>query len=241
MKKLPSLARALAFVSLAALLVGCKTTRRRARSRAAFRSDYRQRHPIAVREGKQTLTVFIGDRRSGLTASQRAEVGALAPAWRREATGGFVIEVPYGTSNERAATGAAREIRAILAGSRRAAAIRSRCGPTAPTIRPGSARCASTIRGWWPRPAPADCGRTTSARPMTRCTTPTGHTGITAAPISAISPRRSTTPPISCSRAPRRPCSRRAARPRSTSTARAKPTATQYPDANKGKISDVGQ
>ena len=76
MKTLPIVARALAFVSLAALLVGCKTTTQ-SEIAAAVPNDYRQRHPIAVREGKQTLTVFIGDRRGGLTASQRAEVGAL--------------------------------------------------------------------------------------------------------------------------------------------------------------------
>src|SRR5262245_53919434 len=114
MNNLPSLARALAFVSLAALLVGCKTTATTGEVTGSIPTDVRQRHPIAVREGTQTLTVFIGDRRSSLTASQRTEVGALAPAWRSEASGGFVIEVPYGTSNERAAMGAAREIRAVL-------------------------------------------------------------------------------------------------------------------------------
>jgi pilus assembly protein CpaD len=117
MNNLPSLARALAFVSLAALLAGCKTTATTGEVTGSFPSDVRQRHPIAVREGTKTLTVFIGDRRSTLTASQRAEVAALAPVWRSEASGGFIIDVPYGTSNERAAIGAAREIRAILAGS----------------------------------------------------------------------------------------------------------------------------
>ena len=97
MKKLPSLAHTLAFVSLAALLVGCKTTSNQGQIAASYPTDVRQRHPIAVREAKQTLTVFIGDRRGGLTATQRGEVGALAPVWRREATGGFVIEVPYGS------------------------------------------------------------------------------------------------------------------------------------------------
>ena len=103
MTKLPSLARALAFVSLAALLAGCKTTASPDEVTSAIPSDYRLRHPIAVREGPQVLNVFIGDNRGGLTPTQRAEVTALVSTWRREATGGIVIEVPSGTSNARAA------------------------------------------------------------------------------------------------------------------------------------------
>ena len=113
MKKLPIVARALAFASLAAMLAGCKTVAQ-SETTGGISHDYRLRHPIAVREGKQTLTVFIGDRRGGLTPLQRTEVGALASGWRREATGGFVIEVPVGAANERAAASASREIRAVL-------------------------------------------------------------------------------------------------------------------------------
>ena len=52
----------------------------------------------------------------------------------------------------------------------------------------------------------------------------------TAAPASAISPRRSPIRRTWCSRAPKRPCYRLAPhRRRSTNTARARPTATQYP------------
>ena len=70
MKRLPIVARTLAFASVAALLAGCKTVAQS--ETTGISHDYRLRHPIAVREGKQTLTVFIGDRRSGLNASQRA-------------------------------------------------------------------------------------------------------------------------------------------------------------------------
>ena len=87
MKTLPIVARALAFASVAALLVGCKTTTQ-SDIAAAVPHDYRQRHPIAVREGKQTLTVFIGDRRGGLNAiaarrgrrARRRPGGAMRPA-----------------------------------------------------------------------------------------------------------------------------------------------------------------
>src|SRR6266513_4976264 len=115
MKKSLTLARALAFVSVAALLAGCKTTSSQEDLTASIPNDYRQRHPIAVREKVQSLTVFIGDGRGTLTPTQRAEVGAIAASWRQEATGGVVIEMPVGAANERAATGASREIRSVLA------------------------------------------------------------------------------------------------------------------------------
>jgi hypothetical protein len=47
-EKLPIVARALAFVSLAALLAGCKTASQARRPQHS--DDYRLRHPIAVRE-----------------------------------------------------------------------------------------------------------------------------------------------------------------------------------------------
>src|SRR5258707_15513245 len=116
MKKLSSVARALAFVGLAALVAGCKTTSTQTDTTDNIPNDYRLRHPIAVREGAQTLTVFIGDRRGGLTPSQRAEVGALASSRRREATGGFLL--PSSARGARATGGASRrgEIRARVNG-----------------------------------------------------------------------------------------------------------------------------
>src|SRR5262245_11742787 len=113
MKKLPIVARTVAFAGIAALLVGRKTPSD-SEVTNTVPHDYRLRHPIAVREKDQAMTVFVGDRRAGLTPVQRAEVGALAASWRREATGGFIIEMPLGGSNERSAASASREIRAIL-------------------------------------------------------------------------------------------------------------------------------
>src|SRR5262245_31040001 len=102
MKKLPIVAQALAFASIAALLVGCKTTSG-GEVTNTIPHDHRLRHPIAVREKDQVMTVFIGDRRAGLTPAQRADVGTLGASWRREATGGFIIEMPLGGANERSA------------------------------------------------------------------------------------------------------------------------------------------
>src|SRR5215471_20514336 len=103
MKELPLVARALIFASLAAMLVGCQTSSQ-VDTTEAIPHDYRLRHPIAVRERDQAITVLIGNHRGSLTPVQRADVGALAATWRREATGGFIIEMPLGGPNERAAT-----------------------------------------------------------------------------------------------------------------------------------------
>jgi pilus assembly protein CpaD len=240
MKKLQSLAHALAFVSLAALLVGCKTTSNQGDVTGSVPSDYRQRHPIAVREAKQTLTVFIGDRRAGLTAAQRGEVGALAPAWRREATGGFVIEVPFGTSNERAAMGAAREIRAVLA----SAGVPHHSIEVRPYRTDDPARL-GTLRVNYPRMKaetgpcglwPDDIGPTASAlHPANKphwnhgCANQRNIAAQVADPADLVQPRAET--PAFASR-------------RATAIdkyRKGEPTQTTNPDANKGKISDVGQ
>ena len=80
-------------------------------------TDYRQRHPITIGEADHTLQVFVGTSRGELNATQRAQVLAFAQSWKREATGGIVVDLPLGTSNERAAAEAMRSIRSILAAS----------------------------------------------------------------------------------------------------------------------------
>lgn len=106
--------RRAALLALAALaLAGCN--HKNGDTTASIPSDYRQRHPITVKEGPQTLELFVGARRGGLTAEQRAEVLAFAQGWTREATGGVIIDVPTGTSNERPAAESVHEARAILA------------------------------------------------------------------------------------------------------------------------------
>jgi pilus assembly protein CpaD len=78
-------------------------------------SDYRSRHPITISETAHTIEIFVGSNRGELNATQRAEVLAFAQTWKREATGGVVIDLPVGTSNERASAEAMRAIRSILA------------------------------------------------------------------------------------------------------------------------------
>jgi pilus assembly protein CpaD len=82
---------------------------------ATVPEDYRLRHPIAVEEGKQSIVVFVGNGRGGLSPSQRADVMGLARSWVREGTGAIVADVPVGTPNARAAASAYQEIREVLA------------------------------------------------------------------------------------------------------------------------------
>jgi pilus assembly protein CpaD len=98
---------------LGVVLAGCYQTT----GKGSFPADYRQRHPIAIKEGDQTLEVFIGNTRGGLPAPQRSEIAAFAYRWSKEATGGFIIDQPTGTPNYLAAADTVREIRALLVAS----------------------------------------------------------------------------------------------------------------------------
>ena len=110
-----------------AALAGCYSARH---GKASFPADYRQRHPIAIREGDRTFEVFVGNTRGGLPPAQRAEVVAFAQTWAREGTGGLMIDVPAGTPNELAAGDALREIRSISDGGAASHPTPSLCGPT---------------------------------------------------------------------------------------------------------------
>ena len=118
-------ARVLSVCLCAAALAGCYSVREPV-TPADF--DYRLRHNIAITEGPRTVELFIGTSRGGLNGEQRADVLAFANNWRREATGGIIIDLPSGTRNAVAAANAVHEIRAILS----AAGV----PPTAVGVRP---------------------------------------------------------------------------------------------------------
>jgi pilus assembly protein CpaD len=103
--------RLLAAGSLAVSLAGCFETQV---AQNAYPTDYRQRHPIVLRDGTQTVEVLLGRNRGGLTANQRADVLAFAQTWRREAGSGINVELPHGGPTDHAAADSMREIRAIL-------------------------------------------------------------------------------------------------------------------------------
>ena len=98
---------------VAAALAGCTATR--PVTVDDYPEDFRQRHPISLREGPKTLELFVGVNRGALTPAQQADVLAFAHTWRGESTGGVLIDIPSGTPNAHAAHEAAQEVRAILA------------------------------------------------------------------------------------------------------------------------------
>ncbi len=106
--------RLLAVGGLAALLAGCYQQREAQRE---YPDDYRQRHPITLKEGDRTVEIFLGNNRGGLSPTQRADVMAFAQIWKREATSGIIINVPHGGPTDRAAANSLREIHSILAAS----------------------------------------------------------------------------------------------------------------------------
>jgi pilus assembly protein CpaD len=203
-------------------------------------SDVRQRHPIAIKEGPRTVELFIGERRGTLNGSQRAEVLSFAAEWRREATGGILIDVPAGTSNAGAAASAAREVRAILAAAGVPAdAVQQR------EVRPHSQAKLVTLRLHYPRVMadagpcglwPHDLGPTYDREHFENrqywnfgCAQQRNLAAMVENPADLVQPR-SEVPPYNGRR---------------TTVLdkyhRGEATATQYPDADKGKISTVGQ
>ncbi|MFA6265675.1 MAG: CpaD family pilus assembly protein [Pseudolabrys sp.] len=106
--------RLFAAAVLTSLLGGCYQTQT---AKNDYPNDYRDRHPITVREGTRQVDVFLGRNRGGLTASQRADVLAFAQWWKREANSGIVVRVPRGGATDRAAADSMREIHSIFAAS----------------------------------------------------------------------------------------------------------------------------
>lgn len=108
--------RAAAVAACAVMVCGCNTDQQ-VTGGPEVPADYRLRHPITLQESSRTLELFIGSNRGELNPTQRAQVLSFGLGWKRAATGGLVVERPVGSSNERAAADAMREIVSILAAS----------------------------------------------------------------------------------------------------------------------------
>ncbi len=228
----------LALITTCALaLAGCYTAPQEVTGSVA--SDLRQRHPIVIKEGPRTVDLFIGERRGTLNGSQRAEVLSFAAEWRREATGGILIDVPAGT-NAAAAASAAREVRAILS----AAGVPSDAVQLRETPAQSPAKLV-TLRLHYPRVMadvgpcglwPHDLGPTYEREHFENrqywnfgCAQQRNLAAMVENPADLVQPR-SEVPPYNGRR---------------TTVLdkyhRGESTATQYPDADKGKISTIGQ
>jgi pilus assembly protein CpaD len=236
-------ARLLAIVGGAAMLAGCYTDHLAYSDEAAtapMTNDYRQRHPISIEEGAHTVELFIGGKRGGLTTAQRADVLAFAHEWHREATGGILIDLPAGTSNEAAAANALPEVRSLLV-----AAGVPPDGIDVRPYRPATPHTLATIRlnfpkmvahvgpcGLWPQ----DLGPTFDRQHLENteywnfgCATQRDLAAMVDNPADLAQPR---------GEAPTSTGHRSAMLDKYR---RGEPTATAYPNADQGKISDVGK
>jgi pilus assembly protein CpaD len=101
-----------ALVGLSIVLGACTHTD--GETTVSIPDDYKQRHPIAIQEADQSVVIFVGHARGGLSASQRADVIGLAQTWLHEGTGAISADLPVDTPNALAAADAFREIQALL-------------------------------------------------------------------------------------------------------------------------------
>ncbi|HZD89812.1 MAG TPA: CpaD family pilus assembly protein [Pseudolabrys sp.] len=108
---------ALRFIALGGLAVTLAGCYQQTVAENDYPWDVRERHPITLQQGRQTVEVFLGRYRGGLTPTQRADVLAFAQGWRHDATSGIVLDVPSNRDTGRAATASLHEIYSIFAAS----------------------------------------------------------------------------------------------------------------------------
>lgn len=232
----------------AALLVGaalalgaCNHTRPQQDITGSIPDDYRLRHPIAIQEADQSIAVFVGNGRGGLNATQRAEIVALGRTWMREGTGAIVIDVPSHTPNARAAGDSLREIKSLLSAS----GIPPR-GIVVRSYQPTDSQVFAAIRVSYPRITatagpcglwPEDIGPSVKGKSYLEntnywnfgCANQRNLAAMVANPSDLVQPRPE---------GPTYTARRTTVMERYRAGA---PTAATNPDADKGKISSVGQ
>jgi pilus assembly protein CpaD len=208
---------------------------------ASVPDDYRLRHPIAIQEADQSVVIFVGHARGGLSAAQRADVMGLAQTWLREGTGAISADLPINTPNARAAADSFREIQALLA----AAGVPPR-GIVVRHYHPQDPRLMATIRLNYPKISavagpcglwPDDLGPSIKNKGYTEnksyynfgCAYQRNMAAMIDNPEDLVQPR-SETPPYT----PRRTAAFEKYR-------KGAPTTTTYPDADKAKLSDTGK
>jgi pilus assembly protein CpaD len=228
-----------ALVGLAVVLGACTHTDDVVQ--ASIPNDYRLRHPIAVQEANQSVVIFIGHARGGLSASQRADVMGLAQTWHQEATGAISADVPVDTPNARAAADSFREVQALLA----SAGVPPR-GIIVRRYRPDDQRQMAAIRLSYPKISavagpcglwPEDIGPSIKNKGYYEnkpyfnygCAYQRNMAAMIDNPSDLVQPRPET-PPYTVRRTEAFEKYRKGA-----------PTTTNYPEADRAKLSDTGK
>jgi pilus assembly protein CpaD len=229
-----------ALVGLAVVLGACTHTDD-ALTTASFPDDYRQRHPIAIQEADQSVIIFVGHARGGLSAAQRADVAGMAQTWLHEGTGAINADLPVDTPNARAAVDSLREIQALLI----SAGVPAR-GITVRHYHPADPRQMAAIRltyakisavagpcGLWPE----DLGPSIKNKSYFEnkdyynfgCAYQRNMAAMVDNPSDLVQPR-SETPPYTARRTEAFEKYRKGAT-----------TTTSYPESDKAKLSDTGK
>jgi pilus assembly protein CpaD len=226
-------------IGLAAMLGACTHTEQE--TTASVPVDYRQRHPITVQEADRSMDIFVGTGRGGLTATQRAEVMAFAQAWLREGTGGITVDLPTATPNARTAADTLHEVQAVFS----AAGVPAH-GVAVRKYAPRDPRQLATLKLSYPKITadagpcglwPEDLGPSAknpiylTNRPYWNlgCAYQRNMAAMVAEPSDLVQPRAET------------PSYTRRRGKVLDNYSKGEATATQYPDSDKGKISDVGK
>jgi pilus assembly protein CpaD len=208
---------------------------------ASIPDDYRLRHPIAIQEADQSVVIFVGHARGGLSASQRADVIGLAQTWVAEGTGAIVADVPVDTPNARAAAATIREVEALLASG----GVPPR-GISVRHYHPDDPRTLAAIRLTYPRIAavagpcglwPEDLGPSILDKDYSQnkpyanfgCATQHNLAAMIDNPSDLVQPR-----PETAAYTARRTAAFEKYR-------KGDPTSVAYPEADKAKLSDTGK
>ena len=230
-----------ALLGLTMALGGCTHTSEEFSTTGGVPDDYRLRHPIALQEGSQKTEIFVGTARGGLSATQRDDVVALAQTWLREGTGVITADVPARTPNAAAAKDSYREVHTLLvsAGVPPRGIVMRHYTPDDPrlfaTIRLNYPKIIATAGpcGTWPEDlGPSIKNRTyLDNKPYFNlgCAQQRNLAAMVSNPPDLVQPRPET--PIYAAK-------------RTVMLDKyrlGQSTATVYPDADKGKITSVGQ
>jgi pilus assembly protein CpaD len=105
--------RGLLVAGFATTLAGCNTVIS-SDTTGGIPLVHSERHAITIKEGKKSLVLFVGAGRGGLSPAQRAEVLAFAQNWKRDATGGVIVDHPVGSANERAVKDTLKETLSLI-------------------------------------------------------------------------------------------------------------------------------